>query len=390
MALYGNDIDETTTVLEADLGWILKIEKGDFLGRDVLVRQKAEGVTRLLVGFETEGRAIARHGHTAMWRGEPVGDGHQRHVRAVPQEEHRPRLSPDRAQAAGLAVRDRHPRDAWSPRSSCRRRSTRAPADGSRRFRCSPTTGATRRTTSGSRSKAASATIGITDFAQQELGDIVYVELPAIGRTVAQGEVLGTIESVKAVSELYAPVSGTITEVNTLLSRQAGDRERGRARHGLDLQADARPKPAELDALMDAAAYCHRVASALASSSRTPRRPGTRTSGCGRRTRCRCGPPRARTCGLASRPTGTRRARCEYGRSHAIGGDRLGGVRRHLQEVHRAIRAPLFDLADLVADRDHRVAEPVELFLRFALGRLDHERAGHRETTSSARGSRSP
>ncbi len=73
MALYGNDIDETTTVLEADLGWILKIEKGEFLGRDALLRQKAEGPTRMLVGFETEGRVIARHGHKAMSDGTQVG-----------------------------------------------------------------------------------------------------------------------------------------------------------------------------------------------------------------------------------------------------------------------------------------------------------------------------
>lgn len=73
MALYGNDIDDTTTVLEADLGWILKIEKGEFLGREALVRQKSEGLTRLLVGFETEGRAIARHGHVAMSQGQAVG-----------------------------------------------------------------------------------------------------------------------------------------------------------------------------------------------------------------------------------------------------------------------------------------------------------------------------
>jgi aminomethyltransferase len=66
MALYGNDIDDTTTVLEADLSWILKLEKGEFLGRDALLRQKAAGLTRLLVGFETEGRAIARHGHKAV------------------------------------------------------------------------------------------------------------------------------------------------------------------------------------------------------------------------------------------------------------------------------------------------------------------------------------
>ena len=73
MALYGNDIDETTTVLEADLGWILKIEKGEFLGREALLRQKAEGLTRMLVGFETEGRAVARHGYVATSKGQPVG-----------------------------------------------------------------------------------------------------------------------------------------------------------------------------------------------------------------------------------------------------------------------------------------------------------------------------
>ncbi len=73
MALYGNDIDDTTTVLEADLSWILKIEKGEFLGRDALLHQKASGLTRLLVGFETEGRAIARHGHKAFSGGQCVG-----------------------------------------------------------------------------------------------------------------------------------------------------------------------------------------------------------------------------------------------------------------------------------------------------------------------------
>jgi glycine cleavage system T protein (aminomethyltransferase) len=73
MALYGNDIDDTTTVLEADLGWILKLEKGEFIGRDALLAQKAEGLTRKLVGFETEGRAIARHGYEAQLGGTAVG-----------------------------------------------------------------------------------------------------------------------------------------------------------------------------------------------------------------------------------------------------------------------------------------------------------------------------
>jgi len=61
------------------------------------------------------------------------------------------------------------------------------------------------------------AEIGITDFAQQQLGDVVYVELPEAGRTVAAGESFGSIESVKAVSELFAPLSGEIAEVNAYL-----------------------------------------------------------------------------------------------------------------------------------------------------------------------------
>lgn len=58
------------------------------------------------------------------------------------------------------------------------------------------------------------ATVGITDHAQEELGDVVYVELPDPGTRLGKGEVFGTIESVKAVSDLYAPVAGEVTEVN--------------------------------------------------------------------------------------------------------------------------------------------------------------------------------
>lgn len=65
-------------------------------------------------------------------------------------------------------------------------------------------------------------TIGITDFAQGELGDVVYVELPAVGTALKATQPFGTIEAVKAVSELYAPMSGTVTEVNTRLGDEAG------------------------------------------------------------------------------------------------------------------------------------------------------------------------
>jgi aminomethyltransferase len=72
MALYGNDIDDTVTPWEADLGWIVKMKKGDFLGREALDRQKREGVPRKLAGFEMVDRGIARHGYPAAT---PAGPG---------------------------------------------------------------------------------------------------------------------------------------------------------------------------------------------------------------------------------------------------------------------------------------------------------------------------
>ena len=60
--------------------------------------------------------------------------------------------------------------------------------------------------------------VGITDYAQKQLGDVVFVESPEIGRAVAQGQAAGTIESVKAVSEIYSPTSGTVVEANPVLA----------------------------------------------------------------------------------------------------------------------------------------------------------------------------
>ncbi len=65
------------------------------------------------------------------------------------------------------------------------------------------------------------ATVGITDFAQSELGDIVFVELPAVGRKVSAEETIGSVESVKTVSDLYAPIKGEVVETNPLLASQS-------------------------------------------------------------------------------------------------------------------------------------------------------------------------
>ena len=91
MALYGNDIDHTTTPLEADLGWIVKLGKGDFFGREVLERESAEGPPKHLVGFEMVDRGIARHGY-------PVVEG-SREIGVVTSGTHSPTLK----KAIGLA-----------------------------------------------------------------------------------------------------------------------------------------------------------------------------------------------------------------------------------------------------------------------------------------------
>ena len=96
--------------------------------------------------------------------------------------------------------------------------------------------------------------VGITDYAQGELGDVVFVELPAVGRTVAAGESFGTIEAVKTVSELYAPIAGTVTAVNGDLAGEPGLVNASPYEKGWMI----RLKPsnaADVDALLDAGAY---------------------------------------------------------------------------------------------------------------------------------------
>ena len=96
--------------------------------------------------------------------------------------------------------------------------------------------------------------VGITDYAQGELGDVVYVDLPKVGASFGRGDVFGTIEAVKAVSELYAPVSGTVTEVNTALQQDPALVNRDP--YGAGWMIKLRVKtPAELDQLLSAEAY---------------------------------------------------------------------------------------------------------------------------------------
>lgn len=97
------------------------------------------------------------------------------------------------------------------------------------------------------------ARVGITDYAQKQLGDVVYLELPEVGRTLKKGEVFGTIESVKAVSELYSPVSGEVAEVNGRLTEKP--EAVNTDPHGSWMIVVKIADPAEASALLDAAQY---------------------------------------------------------------------------------------------------------------------------------------
>jgi glycine cleavage system H protein len=98
------------------------------------------------------------------------------------------------------------------------------------------------------------ATVGITDYAQHELGDVVYVEMPKPGTKLNAGQSFGTVESVKAVSDIYAPVSGEVTEVNSALS--SAPETVNKDPHGDAWLIKLRlSNPSEVAKLMDAAAY---------------------------------------------------------------------------------------------------------------------------------------
>ncbi|HEX6916308.1 MAG TPA: glycine cleavage system protein GcvH [Chitinophagaceae bacterium] len=102
------------------------------------------------------------------------------------------------------------------------------------------------------------ATIGITDFAQRELGDIVYVDISTVGKALNAGEVFGTVEAVKTVSDLYLPVSGTIKEVNPELEKQPELVNNDPYQGGWMVKVEVK-NPAEMDQLMSAEDYSKMV-----------------------------------------------------------------------------------------------------------------------------------
>ena len=213
LRLYGQDMDDDTDPYSCGLGWTVKLDKGEFIGSAALAGIDPSKPPRRFVGIELQGRAIARHGQRVLAGGEGRG-GHQRDLQlhAGPLDRHR--LAgwryPDRR--GSFHRHQRHPRRGNGGASALL-----SPPQGSLnvadlskyRFTASH---------EWVRIEGSTATVGISDHAQSELGDVIFIELPAVGAVLKAGAKFGAIESVKAASDLYSPVGGTVAAVNGALN----------------------------------------------------------------------------------------------------------------------------------------------------------------------------
>ena len=219
MPLYGNELDRDTNPYEAGLGRVVKLDKaGDFVGRAALEQVAAQGPAKQLVGLTMRGRGIARHGYPVSLPGEDAPAG------VVTSGAPSPTLGVPIAMGyvppaddCRYHGRGRDPRDAGRGRG---RPATVLQAPDSVRSspacRC-PTSFATRAITSGCASRATRPSFGITEYAAGELGDVVFVELPAAGAALEAAQSFGVIESVKTASDLYAPAAGEVVAINDAL-----------------------------------------------------------------------------------------------------------------------------------------------------------------------------
>ncbi len=209
MPLYGHELTEEITPLQAGLNWAVKLGKPSFKGKSALEDQQSQDVYPRIVGLVMDGRAPATRRVSRLHGRAPRRRNPQRFRRTVrAEQEHRDRAGRERCRRSRHAARRTHPRHRiWSnrrPASVLQEELALAqPADllYSKEHEWVKVEGDT-------------ATIGITDYAQNSLGDIVYVELPKIGASVAQFSGVGVVESVKAVSDLFTPIGGEVVEVN--------------------------------------------------------------------------------------------------------------------------------------------------------------------------------
>ena len=272
LCLYGYDIDETTTPIEADLAWTIGKRRradGDFPGATIILRaadgwtgaqarrhpsRRARAGARRNIDPRSRGRRdrpcderriwpIARDaGGDGLCRYRPAAEGtvlslavrgtpRPAHVVPLPFVPHRYHaLNPTRCRGFGRSICPGPQRNTpmTAPRFTKDHEWVRLDGD--------------------------LAVIGITDYAQSQLGDVVYVELPEIGRHIEQGKEAAVVESVKAASDVYAPVSGEVAEVNDTLAADPAKVNSDPMGEGWFLKLRL-ADPKQLDQLMDEAAY---------------------------------------------------------------------------------------------------------------------------------------
>ena len=248
LCLYGHDIDETTTPVEADLA--LDHRQAPARGRRLSRRARdpapARRGRRRASASASGPRAARRRAKAPRSSTPPAPRSAESPAAASARRVDGPIAMGYVASAhaavgsVGLADGARH-----GAAGARRRRCPSSPiaitaADRPHRERTRHDASNSPRTTNGSASKARRAVVGITDYAQTQLGDVVYVELPEIGRKLEQGKEAAVVESVKAASEVYAPVSGEVIAVNDALAGEPGQGQCRSHGRGLVPQADAR------------------------------------------------------------------------------------------------------------------------------------------------------
>ena len=257
LPLYGHDLDETVSPTEAGLNFA--DQQAPSRGRrfprrrphSQRIRRRSEPHPRRPPGRRRSGPRRRRDPRCLRQVRRP---DHLRRFLADPQPRHRLRLRSARA---------------FGARHRTRRRGPRPPPEGDRHFAslCSPPLcpegrPMTLRYTEDHeyiRLEGTTGTVGITNYAQDQLGDIVFVELPTVGQKLKKGDEAAVVESVKAASEIYSPASGTVTEVNAALTGDPGLINTAADSGGwiYKLKLD---NPGEIDALMDDDAYAKHTA----------------------------------------------------------------------------------------------------------------------------------
>ena len=236
LCLYGHDIDATTSPVEADLGFAIakrRRAEGGFPGAERILRELADGPPRLRVGIVLDGRAPAREGAA-------VKDLSGRHIGSLTSGGFGPTFGGPIAMgyvdAASATPGTKLVIDVRG-KDLARHASRRCPSFPIA-ISANPHPDEVVRMVNplhhaimnGSASKAISPPSASADYAQEQLGDVVYVELPEVGKKLAKGGEAAVVESVKAASEVYAPLAGEVTEVNAALADAPGLGQRGPGR----------------------------------------------------------------------------------------------------------------------------------------------------------------